>query len=153
MEKIKLDDENCRQLPGLSLDGKMDFLYKRTVKGTADEIGKRLEEKIKAHQFGILGIIDLQGRMREKGVVFDRTCRIYEICKPSQAKRALEKEILAAAALPCRIALYQDGNDVGLGTMKPARILDLFGVPGLSEVAREIEAEILMIMDETAFTP
>ena len=88
----------------------MSYLHSRTAEGSIDEVGKRLEERLKAHNFGVLGVIDLKAKMKEKGVEFGRACRIYEVYNPEQAKKALEAEIKVAAALPCRIAVYQEGK-------------------------------------------
>ena len=78
----------------------MTALYIREAVGTVNDVGKRLEAAVKARQFGILGIIDLQAKMKEKGVVFVNACRIYEVCNPQREKQVLEKDMSISAALP-----------------------------------------------------
>ena len=46
---------------------------------------KDLEAAVARHKFGVLGVHDLRARMVEKGVTFDRECRIFEVCNPRQA--------------------------------------------------------------------
>lgn len=128
----------------------MNVYHARTAKGTIDEIGKRLEETVKAHKFGVIAIIDLQAKMREKGVEFNKPCRIYEVCNPHRAKKVLEKEMAIATALPCRIALYEEAGQVKLATLLPTQTLGMFNVPDLAAEAEDVEREILAMMAEAA---
>lgn len=128
----------------------MNVYHAKIAKGTVDEIGKRLEEAVKAHKFGVIAVIDLQAKMREKGVEFNRPCRIYEVCNPQRAKKVLEKEMAIAAALPCRIALYEESGEVKLATLLPTQTLGLFNVPDLAAEAQDVEREILAMIAEAA---
>ena len=128
----------------------MTMVYSRQTFGDIDAIGRRLEEAIKAHKFGILGVIDLQAKMREKGVEFKNPCRIYEVCNPHLAKQVLEKEMTLSTALPCRISVYQDGDKVTIATLRPTQTLGLFNVPDLATVAQAVEKDILAMIDEAA---
>jgi uncharacterized protein (DUF302 family) len=126
----------------------MNMLYMRETRETVEAAGQRLEEAVKAHKFGIVGVIDLRGKMAEKGVAFGNACKIYEVCNPVQAKQVLEKDMSIATALPCRIAVFEEKNQVKLAAMLPTETLLLFGVPGLTPVAQEVELEIKAMMDE-----
>jgi uncharacterized protein (DUF302 family) len=126
----------------------MNMLYVKEAKGTVEAAGKRLEEAVKAHKFGVIGVIDLKGKMAEKGIVFGNACKIYEVCNPMQAKRVLEKEMSIATVLPCRIAVYEENGAVKVATMLPTEALGLFSVPELGPVAEEVEREIKAMIDE-----
>ncbi len=128
----------------------MNVLYVKEAKHDLDTVGKRLEEAVKAHKFGVITVIDLKSKMAEKGVEFTRACKIYEVCNPMQAKRVLEQEMSIATALPCRIALYEENNSVKLATMLPTEMLALFSVPGLFPVAQDVETQIKAMIDEAA---
>jgi uncharacterized protein (DUF302 family) len=128
----------------------MTMVYSRQTTGDMDAIGRRLEEAIKAHQFGILGMIDLQAKMKEKGVDFKNACRIYEVCNPRIAKQVLEKEMSISTALPCRISVFQEGNKITIATLLPTQTLGLFNVPDLATVAEGVEKDILAMVDEAA---
>lgn len=128
----------------------MTMVYRRQTTGDIDAIGRRLEEAIKAHKFGILGVIDLQAKMREKGVELKNPCRIYEVCNPHLAKQVLEKEMTISTALPCRISLYREGDKVTIATLRPTQTLGLFNVPELETLAQDVEKDILAMMDEAA---
>ena len=128
----------------------MTIVYSRKTTGDIDAIGRRLEEAVKAHKFGMLGVIDLQAKMREKGVDFKNPCRIYEVCNPRLAKQVLEQEMSISTALPCRISIYQEGDKVTLATLRPTQTLGLFNVPELTTVAQDVEKDILAMVDEAA---
>ncbi|KAB2969985.1 MAG: DUF302 domain-containing protein [Thermoanaerobaculia bacterium] len=126
----------------------MNQLYVREAQGSVDVTGLRLEAAVQAHKFGVIGVIDLKGKMAEKGVAFDNECRIFEVCNPVRAKQVLTKDMRIATALPCRIAVYEEGGKVKVATLLPTETLRLFAVPELEPVAQEIETEIKAMIDE-----
>ncbi len=126
----------------------MKLLYIKEATGTVEVVGRRLEEAVKAHKFGVIAVIDLKAKMVEKGVAFGNACNIYEVCNPVQAKGVLEKDMRLATALPCRIAVYEEKGSVKIATMLPTATLGLFSLPELAPVAQEVEKEIKAMMDE-----
>lgn len=127
-----------------------NMLYAKEARGTVEAAGKRLEDAVKAHKFGVIAVIDLKGKMAEKGVEFGNACRIYEVCNPVQAKRVLETDMTISTVLPCRIAVYEEKGSVNIATMLPSEMLALFSVPNLATVAQEVEKEIKAMIDEAA---
>ncbi len=126
----------------------MNVLYEREANQTVESVGKRLEEAVKAHKFGVIAVIDLKAKMAEKGVEFGNACKIYEVCNPVQAKRVLDNDMSIATALPCRIAVYEEKNRVKVATMLPTQMLALFSVPDLAPVAQDVEGQIKAMIDE-----
>jgi uncharacterized protein (DUF302 family) len=122
-------------------------------KKSLDQVAQDLEAAVTRHKFGVLGIHDLKATMAKKGVEFARECRIFEVCNPHQAKKVLEANLEISTALPCRISVYEEGGVVKLATIKPTAMLELYSTPGLSGVAREVEATIEAIMAEAAGQP
>src|SRR5574342_222877 len=115
-----------------------------------DRVATDLQEAVARHKFGVLGVHDLKAKMAEKGVVFSRECRIFEVCNPQQAKKVLDANLEISTALPCRISVYEEGGVTKLATIKPTALLDLYSTPGLKDVAREVEATLEAIMAEAA---
>ena len=128
----------------------MNMIYVKEAQGTVEAAGRHLEEAVKAHKFGVIGVIDMKGKMAEKGVEFRNACKIYEVCNPIRAKQVLEKDMSIATALPCRIAVYEEKNRVKIATLLPTETLAMFSVPELAPVAQEIEQEIKAMIDEAA---
>jgi len=115
-----------------------------------DRVAKDLEEAVARHKFGVLGVHDLKAKLAEKGVVLSRECRVFEVCNPHQAKKVLDANLEISTALPCRISVYEEGGVTKLATIKPTAMIDLYGTPGLKDVAREVETTLEAIMAEAA---
>jgi uncharacterized protein (DUF302 family) len=126
----------------------MAILYSCTTSQDLDLVCRRLEEAVKARKYGVLGMIDLQAKMKEKGLDFANPCRIYEVCNPHAAKQVLERDMAISTALPCRISVYQKGDQVTVSTLRPTQVLGLFNAPGLAPVAESVEKDILAMVDE-----
>ena len=109
-----------------------------------------LEKAVPNHRFGIIGQHDMKETMARKGVNFERECRVYEVCNPHQAKKILDTNMEVSTALPCRISVYPEGDQVILATMKPTAMLGMFDVEGVKEVAQEVEETMMAIMQEAA---
>ena len=119
-------------------------------KKSLSELAADLEKAVTAHKFGVLGIHDLRAKMAEKGVIFTRECRIYEVCNPHQAKKVLEANLEISTALPCRISLYEEGGKTKLATIMPTALIALYQTPALRGVAEEVEATLVAIMKDAA---
>ena len=126
------------------------MLYQIDSSKSPIEAGKALEAAAAKCKFGVLAIHDLQAKMRDKGLAFDRACLIYEVCNPQQAKQVLEANVEISTALPCRVAIYKNGAGSTLATLRPTVLLKMFGTPGLDPVAAEVEQSMLKMMEEAA---
>lgn len=126
------------------------MIYQVKAKKPLSDVKRDLEAATQRHKFGIMGTHDLKAKMKEKGVEFERDCLIFEVCNPHQAKKVLEKNAEISTALPCRISVYSEGNEVVLATIKPTAMLALYQAVGLEGVAGEVEETITAIMQEAA---
>jgi uncharacterized protein (DUF302 family) len=126
------------------------MIYQVKTKKSLSDVARDLEAATQRHKFGIIGTHDLKAKLNEKGVEFDRDCVIFEVCNPHQAKKVLEKNAEVSTALPCRISVYRDGDDLVLATLKPTATLGLFETAGLELVAQDVEETIIAIMVEAA---
>ena len=115
-----------------------------------DRVAADLVEATARNKFGVMGVHNLREKMNEKGVAFERECRIFEVCNPQQAKKVLEANLEISTALPCRISVYEEAGRTRLATIKPTAMLSLFPNPELRSVAEDVEATIVRIMEEAA---
>jgi uncharacterized protein (DUF302 family) len=121
---------------------------------TAKPLAKLREDLPKscaARKFGVLSVIDLQEKMKEKGVEYSGECLIFEVCNPQKAKQTLEANPELSTALPCRISAFKtrDGK-MRLSTLRPTKLIELFGTAELRPLAAEVEGALKAIMDEAA---
>ena len=108
-----------------------------------------LEEAVKRNKFGVISVLDLQQKMKEKGVEFAHACTILEVCNPQQASRVLTQNMAVSTALPCRISVYEENGQTKMATMLPTAMLAVFpGAKDLKPIAEEVEQQILKMIDE-----
>jgi uncharacterized protein (DUF302 family) len=86
--------------------------------------------------------------MTKKGVPFENTCIVYEVCNPQQAKKVLEQNGAFSSLLPCRISVYGTHGRHKLSTVLPTQLVELLGDTGLRPIAAEVESAVKSIMEE-----
>ena len=108
-----------------------------------------LDVAVKRHGFGVLHIHDLGATLRSKGISFEEQCRVFEVCNPGQAAKVLSTDMRLNMALPCRISVFTDKGKTKIGLIKPEKMLSsLSQDPALAEVAKEVEAKTIEMVDE-----
>jgi uncharacterized protein (DUF302 family) len=126
------------------------MLFEKTTRRTPQQAGEALEAAAKKNGMGVLTVHNLKETMAKKGVELPGECLIYEVCNPVQAKRVLEGNPAISTALPCRIAIFEEGKQTKLSTIKPTALLGLYGNPELQPVAQEVERAIFAMIAEAA---
>jgi uncharacterized protein (DUF302 family) len=126
------------------------MLYEVKSKKSVALVARQFEAIAHEHKFGVLAVHDLKAKLKEKGVDFSQDYLIYEVCNPQQAKKVLEANPEISTALPCRIAVYPEGESVTLATIRPTPMIEMFKTPELKVVAEEVEAVLVRIMNEAA---
>lgn len=114
-----------------------------------EDASTALEAAVTANGFGVLHVHDLGETLRKKGVEFAENCLVFEVCQPQKAARVLASDMKLNMALPCRVSVYTEGGAVRIGMIEPQSMLSaLSDDPALDEVAREVQAKIMKMMDE-----
>ena len=126
------------------------MLIEITTAKSIAEAATALQAAVVANHFGVIQVHNLQETMEKKGVEFERECLVFEVCQPQLAKKVLEQNMKASAALPCRISIYEQGGKTTLATLKATTLLSMFDMPQLEAVAKEVENTIVKIMKEAA---
>ncbi len=129
------------------------MLFKLPTTRPLEEIERALQESAARNRFGVIAIHDLRETMKKKGVDLAMECRIYEVCNPQQAKKALEADGSISTALPCRISLYGNPGDYTLATMLPAEMMKAFSHPEIEAVGREVQDVVVRIVRDAAGGP
>jgi uncharacterized protein (DUF302 family) len=115
-----------------------------------DQLSNDLEKAVADNGFSVLTVHDLQAKLKAKGVPLEHTCRIYEVCNPQQAKAVLDRELAISTVLPCRISLYDKGDEFELATLEPTQQLAAFARPDLEPIAKEVENVLRRILAAAA---
>ena len=114
-----------------------------------DQAAADLDTAVKEHGFGVLHVHDLGATLRSKGIDFSEQCRVFEVCNPQQAAKVLATDMRLNMALPCRISVFTDAGKTKIGLIRPEQMLaGLSDDPALAEVAREVEAKTIEMVDQ-----
>lgn len=115
-----------------------------------EEVEQRLAEAAARHRFGILHIHDLKQTLESKEIHLGAECRVYDVCNPQAASRALGTDMRLSTVLPCRISVFSEGGGCTIAAVRPTSILAATGLDGVAALAEEVEREVLAIIDEAA---
>src|SRR5690349_10409755 len=109
----------AQDVPAKNPTGGNPMLYSVDTDKTLAKLREDLPKACAAHKFGVLSVIDLKEKMKEKGVEYGGECLIFEVCNPQKAKTALEAAPEISTALPCRISAFKakDGK-IKLSTIR-----------------------------------
>jgi uncharacterized protein (DUF302 family) len=108
-----------------------------------------LEVTVKRLGFGVLHVHDMGGTLRSKGIAFEPQCKVFEVCNPVQAARALAADMRLNMVLPCRISVYTDGGKTHIGMIRPMPLLAALSQDAsATQVAKEVEESIRRMIDE-----
>lgn len=124
--------------------------YKKHSHRSPEQIEARLHDAAARHKFGILHVHDLKQILQSKGIELASPCKVYDVCNPQAASKALNTEMAVASVLPCRISIFGDREGSVIATVKPTDLLRATGLTGVETLAQEIEREVLAMIDEAA---
>ena len=143
--------ETSCNAPGVPAAAPAERLLKQCTADAFEVVLARAEAACAKHHFGVISTIDLQAKLKAKGVALAPRCTILEVCNPAKAQAVLATNMDLASALPCRIALYTEGGMTVLSTLKPTVQLPLYGpAPGAADSACEVEAILRLIIADMA---
>jgi uncharacterized protein (DUF302 family) len=122
----------------------MWFLEKETSR-EPDDVAERIREEAPKHGLRVLHVHDVQATLADKG--FEMIpYRIVEVCGAKFAKAALDADRRLGLMMPCRITVYREQGVTKLATAKPTELMRSFPDVDLSELAREVEANLDRVM-------
>ena len=114
-----------------------------------DQAATDLEAAVKAHQFGVLNVQDLQATLQSKGIDFQQPCRVFDVCNPHQANAVLTEDISMNMALPCRISIWEEKGQTKIGTISPKSMLAMLSdSEKLASIAEEVDEVMQCIIND-----
>ena len=124
--------------------------WRELPKKTFAEVVERLPEALKKEGFGIITQIDMQETLKAKIGVDFRRYRIFGACNPTFAHAALGHDLRVGVLLPCNVVVYENEGHAVVGAVNPVETLGAAGAAPLQEIAREIDARLLRVLDAIA---
>jgi uncharacterized protein (DUF302 family) len=114
-----------------------------------DEVVAAVQSETAARAFRVLAVHDVQATLAEKGFARE-PMTIVEVCNARYASQVLDADPLVGLMLPCRIVVWTEGDAVKAGTMLPSMIATFYPDAGIEDVAAEVEAILIGIVDAAA---
>ncbi len=127
----------------------MDFEFTIATSKSFDVAVRAVEEASAAGGFRVLHIHDVQATLAEKGFLRD-PLKIIEVCNARYASQVLLADVRIALMLPCPIAVYVQGSQTKISTMRPSALVDFFPDAGIEKLAQEIDDAIMQIVKTAA---
>ncbi|KIL39370.1 hypothetical protein SD70_20600 [Gordoniibacillus kamchatkensis] len=125
------------------------FHYTVETEKTPEQAMEKLSETLKEEKFGVLWQLDMKAKLQEKGVDFNQTFHILEVCNPVEANRVLSENSLVGYFLPCKIAVYEEKGKTRIGLPKPTALIGLVENDNLMAIATDIEKRLIACVDKS----
>ena len=124
--------------------------YSKHSSRPAGEVEARLRDAAVRHKFGVLNVLDIEQTLKSKGFELGRVCRVFDVCNPQAAAKALTLEMKISAVLPCRISIFAENGGCTIATVNPTDLFQATGLSGVKELAAEIERDLVAMIEEAA---
>ncbi|MAT38086.1 MAG: hypothetical protein CL946_00625 [Ectothiorhodospiraceae bacterium] len=126
-----------------------ELVYRKDTKKEFETLIADIEKEVDAHQFRVLGKHDIQATLAEKGMQIP-PYTIVEVCNGKFAHGVLTKEKEIGMMLPCRIAVYTDGDSNAVVMMKPEVMSQLMPAADLGDIPAEVERILIDVIEQAA---
>jgi uncharacterized protein (DUF302 family) len=115
-----------------------------------EEAVAKVEEALKTEGFGVLCLIDICDKLKEKLDIDFPSYVILGACNPPLARQALEEDMNLGPFLPCNVIVYEGGSQVLVGTIDAARMLPVTDHPVLAGLANQVNEKLRGVLDTIA---
>ncbi len=129
-----------------------DADYSRSVKRPLPLVVALVTQATKAEGFRVAGTHDLAASLAKEGLRRDPYV-VVEICRAEVAVGVLQADPRIGALMPCRIAIFQRGEESVVSTVLPTHLLSLFPGAGAGEAAAAVDAVVKRIIDGAISMP
>ena len=121
--------------------------YTRSVARPYQEVLAAVKEAAKSHGFRVSNVHDIATSLRKDGIEREPYATV-EVCNSKLAAQVLRAEPRLGAVMPCRIAVYQNGDKTVVTMILPSRLMALFPPqPEVKEAAAQVDRAMKAIID------
>jgi uncharacterized protein (DUF302 family) len=122
----------------------MDYYFKRTIRGSIEEVRDRTIEALKDVGFGVITEIDLEEKFKEKLGIDYKKYYILGACNPGFAHEALQMEEYLGILLPCNVIVFEREKDkTEVAVVNAVSMMKITGSEELAVVAETVNERLL----------
>jgi len=125
------------------------YYFSKSLKADFDEIIPIMQEKLLQQGFGVLTEIDMQQKLKEKLNVDIQKYKIFGVCNPPLAYKALQAEDKVGLLLPCKVVVQEIAHGtVEISALDPKSAMAIVnGGEELISVASDATALLKKVID------
>ena len=127
-----------------------DTRYSVATDKAVDQAAADVEAALAKRKFSVLWGLDVNDKLREKGLDLHGRFRILEVCSAPRAKQALEANPEVAYFLPCKVVVYERDGHTEIGLPRPTMLMSMLGDDHLKPLAEEVERTLIEAAEEAA---
>jgi uncharacterized protein (DUF302 family) len=125
----------------------MSYYFSKKIKGSFDEILKKVIASLKNEGFGILTEIDVQATLKKKLDVDFRKYRILGACNPPFAYKALQAEDKVGTMLPCSVIVQEkEEGKIEVAAVDPVASMKAIENPELLKIAQQVQEKMKKVV-------
>lgn len=128
----------------------MAYFYSRKLRLPFDDVIGKITQTMKHQGFGIITTIDVKDTLKQKLNLDFRNYKIFGVCNPEYAYKAISLESHIGVLLPCNIVVQEHENgEVEVSAINPMETIDkVSDTTELTQIASEITSRIRAALDE-----
>ncbi len=121
--------------------------YTRSVARSYQEVLSAVKETAKAQGFRVSNVHDIAASLKKDGIEREPYATV-EVCNSKLAAQVLRAEPRLGTLMPCRIAVFQQGNETVVSMVLPSHLMKLFPEkPAVEEAAAQVDRAMKAIID------
>jgi uncharacterized protein (DUF302 family) len=127
----------------------MKYYFEKKIHADFESAVKKTEEALKSEGFGVLSVIDIHEKLKEKLDVDFHKYRILGACNPPLAYKALQKENKIGTMLPCNVIVQElSENEIEVAAVDPVASMTAVENKELGETAQEVRQKLKTVIDK-----
>jgi uncharacterized protein (DUF302 family) len=125
----------------------MSYYFSKKIKGSFDEILKKVIASLKNEGFGILTEIDVQATLKKKLDVNFHKYMILGACNPPFAYKALQAEDKVGTMLPCSVIVQEkEEGEIEVAAVDPVASMKAIENPELLKIAQQVQEKMKKVV-------
>ena len=125
----------------------MEYYFSTTVSASFEEAVQRVTMALQSEGFGIISVINLHEKFREKLGIEFKKYRILGACNPGYAYKALQAEDKIGTMLPCNVIVIDNENgQIEISAVNPVASMMAISNSALEPIALEVTEKLKKVI-------